>query len=393
MSARRRLWRDVAESIRSQPGRIGLSFLAVTTGIVVLTLLLAMLQGLRAEARRMISLFGADVIAAAPEAAVVQRGGWRGFARWCDHLSANLAPGSSAAMIGIGATVEGSGIPVWAAGADLVRLRGWTVVEGRLFDALDEARGARVALVTEAVRQRGGPGVGGEVRIGGHAFAVIGVLREGGGIPDGALRATDGGPVALIPVAAAAQLNLPIQPATAALFLRAASAAEPEQVIASIEALCSDPAWSDWTFAWITPDTLLRGVRAWQRVVGVAAGSIALLCLLLGGTTLMSLMLADVRQRIPEIGLRRSLGATRRDIAVLFVAESMAVTGAAAVAGTLLAGVLLAAVTGHAPVPLAIDHFTFVIPVFVSIVIGGVFSFWPARLAAGMSPAQALRNA
>ena len=396
MSAANRLARDVAESLRSQPGRVGLSFLAVMIGIVVLTLLLALLQGLNDQARRMIQRFGANVVAAVPDAGPVQRQGFRGLEQLTAHLGANLTPARVSPMARLGDTVAAwDRTPVWAVGRELAEIRGWSLIEGRMFDELDERNGARVAVITEAVQQRWNAAPGGLCQIGPHPFTIVGVLREGSGLPDDAARPDAAGDdsLVLIPSVVAERCGLAMDPSAAALFIRPAGERIGRDVATAADAVMRDPAWAGWKIRWVTPESLLRGIRELQQVIALTAGSIALLCLLLGGTTLMSLMLADVRQRIPEIGLRRSLGATQRDIALLFVVESCVITGGAALAGLVVAAVLLAGLAGHGGVPIGINYFTFVIPVIVSIVIGGAFSFWPARLAAGWSPALALRNA
>jgi putative ABC transport system permease protein len=388
-----RLQRDVTESLRSQPGRAALSLLAVTIGAATLTLLLAMIGGLRAEARRMVAAFGAQVVAAAPDAAAVQAGGYRGLDRWRAHWAASEPDRRSALMARVMVDAEPwRGAPVWAVGADLAAVRGWTMKEGRWFDALDEANGARVAVITAAAERTAGSGIGTVGRIGDQPYTVIGIVREGAGVPDGSASQGGGEALVLVPVTAAERQRMPIDPGGTVLFLQTPAQGATDTFTARLDALAADPAWLDWRPRWITPDSLLAGIRTWQRTIALTAGSIATLCLLLGGTTLMSLMLAEVRQRIPEIGLRRALGATRRDVALLFVAESIAITGAAAIAGLVLAAALLVALDGHVPVPLQRDFFTFVIPAIVSIVIGSVFSFAPARMAAGLSPAAALRN-
>lgn len=396
MSGANRLRRDVFESLRSQPARVGLSFLAVMIGIVVLTLLLSLLQGLHHQSRRLIQQFGANVVAIVPDATAVQQAGFRGLEQLSSYLAENLAPADVSVMIKLGVSVtEWDRTPVWASGRTLAALRGWSLTSGRMFDEIDETSGSRVALITEAVRQRWGAEVGGLCRIGDHPFTIIGVVREGHGLPEDGARPEAAGDdtMVLVPAAVAARLGLSPDPAAAALFVRQPGEPMWNQLISHTEPLLADPAWSAWNIRWVTPESLLRGIREWQQIIAITAGSIALLCLLLGGTTLMSLMLADVRDRIPEIGLRRALGATRRDIALLFVVESCVITGGAAMTGILVAAGLLAGVAGHGRVPVDINFFTFVIPAIVSIVIGGAFSFWPARLAAGLSPAMALRNA
>ena len=146
-------------------------------------------------------------------------------------------------------------------------------------------------------------------------------------------------------------------------------------------------------FAWLTADALQAQVRKWQRMIRLTAGSVALFCLLLGGATLMSLMVANVQERVGEIGLRRSLGATRGSIARLFMGEALLLTGAAA-----LAGAGLAAPLRHLPwlreadLPFVYDPATAALPVAASLALGLLFSLAPAWRAARIEPAEALRG-
>ena len=106
----------------------------------------------------------------------------------------------------------------------------------------------------------------------------------------------------------------------------------------------------------------------------------------------MSLMVANVRDRVTEIGLRRALGATQWDIAILFVIESSIVTGVAAVIGTIGTHLLLVLGKNASPVPIRLGFRSILIPLTVSLVLGIIFSYWPAKMAANITPSEALRN-
>jgi len=390
------MWRDVAESLRSQPGRVGLSFLSVMVGIVVLTLLLSMLLGLRHEARQLIRQFGANVMALAPDSGFINNRGYAGLNDLSHLLKNNLPFTRTGVMVKIQERATAwEHAPVWAVDAALPEVRGWAIKEGRSFDVADGEQAARLALITDSLAVRLGLRVGDECSIGSYAFRVIGILRDGAGVPDATgLRSTvSGEPLVLILHSVAERLAYSAEASSSAVFLRVGDGQELAAVQRRAQQLLSDPRWTGWGMTWMTPDSLIRGIRDLQRLITLTAGSVAVLCLVLGGTTLMSLMLADVRQRVPEIGLRRALGATRRDVANLFVIESCVITGAAALGGIVIARLLLGILSGRVTMPLSLDYFTFVIPVIVSIVLGCVFSFWPAQMAARLSPAQALRNA
>jgi putative ABC transport system permease protein len=118
---------------------------------------------------------------------------------------------------------------------------------------------------------------------------------------------------------------------------------------------------------------------------------VALLCLVLGGTTMMSLLVANVRDRMTEIGLRRALGAMPADVAALFVMEGCLITGSAALVASTLAHLLLWLFRPLLPVPVHLTVWTWFVPVVVSLGMGVLFSHGPARMAARIQPADALR--
>lgn len=144
--------------------------------------------------------------------------------------------------------------------------------------------------------------------------------------------------------------------------------------------------------SWVTPDVLLSRIRSLQQMIRFTAGSLSGLCLLLGGTTLMSLMVANVRERIREIGLRRALGARRQDIARLFMLEAAALTASAGVAGVLIANALLVGAGVSFPLPTKVGVESAVLPLAAALLLGLAFSYGPARLAARISPSEALRD-
>mgnify|MGYP001180916115 CR=1 FL=1 len=391
-----RMGRDISESLRSQPGRVGLSMFSVMIGIIVLTLLLSMLFGLREQSRQLVRKFGANVIAIIPESGLVAVRGFRGLDDIAELMRRNLSGTHVAIMIRLNERVTNwDHAPVWAIDRKTPEVRGWSLSAGRGFDSEDEQRAARSILITDALASRHGLRPGDSCSIGHHAFIIAGIVRDGSGIPDaaGMNTITGGEPLVFMLQSTAERLEYSVDASSAAVFLRVDEARNHSVMLARAQALVNDPAWSAWRMNWVTPESLIRGIRDLQRLIALTAGSVSALCLALGGTTLMSLMLADVRQRVPEIGLRRALGGTPRDVANLFVAESCVITGVAALVGIIAARVILGLLEGRIAVPLSLEYFTFVIPVIVSIVLGGVFSFWPAQYAARLSPAQALRNA
>ncbi len=123
----------------------------------------------------------------------------------------------------------------------------------------------------------------------------------------------------------------------------------------------------------------------------MVVGSVAVLSLLVGGIGIMNTMLTSVLERTREIGLRRVVGATARDIVVQFLIESLIMTVAGGVLG-IVAGVATAyAITAYAAWPTAVSSLAVGLAVAVSAAVGLAFGIHPAAQAARLQPVDAVR--
>ncbi len=118
---------------------------------------------------------------------------------------------------------------------------------------------------------------------------------------------------------------------------------------------------------------------------------IASISLIVGGIGIMNIMLVSVRERTREIGIRKAIGARRRDILLQFLIEALTLSILGGLVG-ILAGVLVSAgIDRVAGWPLVIAPETLVLAVGFSAAVGIVFGVWPARQAAVLDPIAALR--
>jgi len=135
-------------------------------------------------------------------------------------------------------------------------------------------------------------------------------------------------------------------------------------------------------------------VGLWHNLTGtLASGMVGLVSifLVIGGVVIMNVMLASVTERTREIGIRKSLGAKRRDILLQFLVEStvMALVGGAI--GVLIAWMLAVVVRNATPVPMAVPISAVATAITISSAVGVFFGVYPARKAARLDPIEALR--
>ncbi|MBY0372988.1 MAG: ABC transporter permease, partial [Bryobacteraceae bacterium] len=147
----------------------------------------------------------------------------------------------------------------------------------------------------------------------------------------------------------------------------------------------------DDTFAVISSDSL---TSAWAQMTGaIAATAVAVVSvfMVVGGVVIMNIMLAVVTERTHEIGIRKSMGARRRDILNQFLAESSMLSGAGGLIGVAIAWLLAIIVRNATPVPMAMPISAVIIAVALSVAVGLFFGIYPARQAARLDPIEALR--
>jgi putative ABC transport system permease protein len=113
--------------------------------------------------------------------------------------------------------------------------------------------------------------------------------------------------------------------------------------------------------------------------------------MVVGGIVIMNIMLAVVTERTHEIGIRKSLGARRRDILNQYLVESSVLAGSGGLIGVAVAWLVAIAVRSSTPVPMALPWSSILIGVGLSAVVGLFFGIYPARQAARLDPIEALR--
>ena len=279
--------------------------------------------------------------------------------------------------------------------ADFPSVRQVRTIAGQFFDEEHVQSAQRVAVVGRTVLVNlGAPGglVGETIRIANVPFDVVGVLEPRGVNYAG----VDEDDQVLVPVTTALRrlFNLAY---LSGLYLQARDERSMEAAAREVAALLRErhrvregqP--DDFTIQ--TQADILAAAEATSQTFSLLLGSVAGISLLVGGIGILALMVISVRERTREIGVRRAVGARRRDILLQFVFEAIALSLAGGVIGSvvgLIGGLVVSRVAGW---PTAVSFSSILLAFGVSAAVGVFFGAYPARRAARVDPIIALRAA
>ena len=145
-------------------------------------------------------------------------------------------------------------------------------------------------------------------------------------------------------------------------------------------------------FSMRTSETFIQLYKRITSGIYFAMIAISAIALLVGGIVVMNIMLVSVSERTKEIGIRRAVGARRRDILVQFLIESAVISGTGGLIGVLIGLSLAKIVSAATALPSTIDPIAIVVALAMSTSIGLFFGIYPANKAAKLDPVEALRS-
>lgn len=277
---------------------------------------------------------------------------------------------------------------------DHAELQGWDVELGRGLTALDENRGLRNAVIGSSIAERlfpDGDPIDGEIRLGAHRFQVVGVFEEQGGL-FGSVRDA----AVVIPFSTYRQNFSQSKDEVDAISVKLHTESEFEAAKLAVEAaLRTDRALRPGepnTFHFETSDDILDTWRDISRVLFMAVPGLVGISLVVGGIVIMNIMLMSVAGRVKEIGIRKAIGARRRDIMLQFLAESSTLSLLGATLGILLGVGLGYLADAIFPVPAAVPAWSLVVGLAIGLAVGISSGLYPAWKAAVQDPIVALRS-
>jgi len=265
------------------------------------------------------------------------------------------------------------------------------IANGRMFTESENQRRLYLTFIGNDLRETFFPNVdpvGKLIKLQGRPFQIVGVAKKQGSAFGQSLDN-----FAMIPI----ETGMKIYGSREGLSYMAQAIDQNHLFQAQDEIRMLLRAWrhlrpaQDDNFAIVSSDSL---VSAWGRMTGaIAATAVAVVSvfMVVGGVVIMNIMLAVVTERTHEIGIRKSVGARRRDILYQFLVESATLAAAGGLAGVVMAWVAGLLVRAFTPIPMAMPAMAVFVGVALSATVGLFFGIYPAQRAARLDPIEALR--
>ncbi|HXY19394.1 MAG TPA: ABC transporter permease [Gemmatimonadales bacterium] len=294
---------------------------------------------------------------------------------------------------GVVGTKHSAYIQVSGVSEELFKIRDYRIAEGRLFTPQEISHSANVVVIGKDVADSFFTGLdplGRSIRIAGFPYTVIGVIEKQGKVFGFSLDR-----FAIAPYTSEMKKIVNPHKVVDGIIVKSPTAAAMQDAMDRVEGVMRSrhhlrPEDED-DFHLDTQEDVLSFWAKISKVLYTALPMLVGISLLVGGIVLMNIMLMAVAERTREIGIRKSLGARRRDIMAQFLVEAATLSTTGAVLG-IVAGLLLARlVQAVSPLPMGVSVPWLVVGVVLGVGVGIVSGVYPASRAARLDPVAALR--
>jgi putative ABC transport system permease protein len=270
--------------------------------------------------------------------------------------------------------------------------RNWDVEDGRILSGDDVDNAREVCVLGSALAKTVfpfGSAMGEEIKINGYKYAVVGVLAPKGGALEG-----DQDNFAIIPVTTALNrygrwwddLTILVQARDSTSYDDCM-----EQVRGILRAARKIPPGEPDDFELFSNNSLIEQFNSFTRAVRIGVTIVSSIALIAAGIGIMNIMLVSVTERTREIGIRRAIGAKKRNIMTQFIMEAIVLCEVGGAIGVVLGILGGNALAWYMKVPPAIPIDWIVLGLLICSVVGIVFGTYPAYKAANLDPIESLR--
>jgi putative ABC transport system permease protein len=285
-----------------------------------------------------------------------------------------------------------SSVSVTGFSASWTSVQGGAMAQGRNYTELEEAAGSAVAVLNEKLADdlfSNVDPIGKRIKVFGVPFDVVGVYSEPSSVFGG-----EPSPQVYIPHSTFTKvadywrgwMDIAVMPTAEASVFDAQ-----DQVIAALRAARGLKPSQDNNFAVITQDKILESFGKMTQGFFLVMLVLSSVGLMVGGVGVVAIMMISVTERTREIGVRKALGATRREIMFQFLVEAATLTLVGGIAGMILGGLISIAVNKFTPIPALVPLWSVLVAVIASTITGICFGLYPASKASKLDPVEALR--
>ena len=394
--------KNAFRSLRQNPLRSALTALGILIGVAAVIAMVSIGQGTQVQVQENIESLGSNMITVMPGS---QRTGMTRGA-FGTTLTLKYTDADSLAKIPNVVTVapelsmqkqikyanDNWNTKVVGTTASYTGVKNWKLAEGAFFTEDDNTVRRNVAVVGSTVVTKlfgGASPVGKSVMIAGMSFRVTGVLETKGGSGFG-----NQDDLVLIPIRTATT-RLTSKKNVSSISMSVSSKddmpAVKEAITPILRSLHRLADGTDDDFTIMSQDDILKTVQGVTSTLTLLLASIAGISLVVGGIGIMNIMMVSVTERTREIGIRKAIGARRRDILWQFLTEAVILSGLGGILGWLLGAGAARVVSTVGNMRVSISPGTVSIAIGFSLLIGVFFGIYPARKAASMDPIKALR--
>ncbi len=396
--------RQAVSAMFSHKMRSILSILGILIGVAAVIAMLALGQGAKEAIEKQLASLGSNLLVVRPGSSrlhgvAMQTGTVTRFTLADVAAIAKLTDvvkSASPSVSGRGQMVYGNSnwnTQVEGVGVEYESIRAASPPVGRFFSESEEKMREKVVLLgTTVVKELFGDAdpVGQTIKINLLNFKVIGILPA-----KGANTFHDQDDTAIIPITTA-MFRVFGKEYVDTIYVEAKT---PDTIDAAQTAISDliikqhriNPKDADDSFQIRNMADIKDTLEATTKTMSMLLGAIAAISLLVGGIGIMNIMLVSVTERTREIGLRKAIGATNKDIMVQFLIEAMLMSFLGGVFGVAFGWGIASLITIFAGWSVKVSLFSVLLSTIFSLAIGIIFGLWPAKKASALDPIEALR--